>query len=260
MAELAIKGHPTRGKEVIKILEMLGGVNKHQIDAIRQNYVYFIDMDNTIRLLQINQLLLEQYIVYSLEEFEEKYPYKVGDKVILNPHPCVITSAIWDSTYNEILYYVKGNYFHVMTDANSLQSFEEETMKENNIPTIQDQTTVETMKKYKNSKSEDISEDLFDEVCKTAFGDISYKASEQTCDTYNKIKNSKFRNDRIFQMALALAPTFAREGLNLQQRLINNGCDVSSCTVGDKDILHAYGESLKLWATAFVDELNNNTK
>lgn len=116
------------------------------------------------------------------------------------------------------------------------------------------------MKEDKNNKSEDISKDLFDEVCKTAFGDISYKANEQTCDTYNKIKNSKFRNDRIFQMALALAPTFAREGLNLQQRLIDNGCDVSSCTVGDKDILHAYGESLKLWATAFVDELNNNTK
>lgn len=108
--------------------------------------------------------------------------------------------------------------------------------------------------------AEDINKDLFDDVCKTAFGDISYKANEQTCDTYNKIKNNKLRNDKIFQMALALAPTFVKAGLDLQQRLINNGCDVSSCTVGDKDILHAYGENLKLWATAFVDELNNNTK
>ena len=116
------------------------------------------------------------------------------------------------------------------------------------------------MKEDKNSKLEDINKELFDEVCKTAFGDISYKANKQTCDTYNKIKNNKLRNDKIFQMALALAPTFAQAGLDLQQRLLNNGCDVSSCTVGDKDILHAYGESLKLWATAFVDELNNNTK
>lgn len=27
------------------------------------------------------------------------------------------------------------------------------------------------------------------------------------------------------------------------------------CKINGKDILHAYGESLKLWATAFVDEL-----
>ena len=81
MADLAIKGHPTRGKEVIQLLEMLGGVNKYKIDAIRQTYVYFIDTDGIIRLLQINQLLPEKDIVYSLEEFEEKYPYKVGDEV-----------------------------------------------------------------------------------------------------------------------------------------------------------------------------------
>ena len=65
-----------------------------------------------------------------------------------------------------------------------------------------------------------LSEKEIKEECKTAFGDISYKANEQACDTYNKIKNSKLRNYRIFQMALALAPTFAREGLNLQQRLL----------------------------------------
>lgn len=259
MAELAIKGHPTRGEEVIKLLEMLGGVNKHKIDAIRQNYVYFIDTDNIIRLLQINQLLPEQYIVYSLEEFEEKFPYKVGDNVthyvgrLLETQ--VITNMRWDSNYDCVLYYLDN--CNIIKVEDILYKI---GCSKDDIPTIQDKSTVEIMKEDKNNKSEDISKDLFDEVCKTAFGDISYKANEQACDTYNKIKNSKFRNDRIFQMALALAPIFAREGLNLQQRLINNGCDVSSCTVGDKDILHAYGESLKLWATAFVDELNNNTK
>lgn len=236
MAELAIKGHPTRGKEVIEILEMLGGNNKYNFRGDKAHC--FILNGN----IQCSDILFDEKI-FTLEEFEKKYPYKVGDKVILDPHPCIIISMIWDATYNEILYHVKGADFHLLADVNSLQPFKEKIMKED-----------------KNNKSEDISKDLFDEVCKTAFGDISHKANEQACDTYNKIKNSKFRNDRIFQMALALAPTFAREGLNLQQRLINNGCDVSSCTVGNKDILHAYGESLKLWATTFVDELNNNTK
>ena len=110
MAELAIKGHPTRGGEVIKLLEMLGGVNKHQIDAIRQNYVYFIDTDNIIRLLQINQLLPEKDIVYSLEEFEEKYPYKVGDNVTHHVGKLLETHTIigmrWDSDKCRILYYL----------------------------------------------------------------------------------------------------------------------------------------------------------
>lgn len=217
MADLAIKGHPTRGKEVIEILEMLGGKNTVNHDGRNTGRFYFIDTTNIIRNGYGTGKLVGMDS-YTLEEVEAKCPYKVGDKVILDSCPCIITDAIWDSTYNEIFYYVKGNDFHIMADVNSLQPFKEEIMKED-----------------KNNTLEDISKDLFDEVC-------------------------KFRNDRIFQMALALAPTFAQAGLDLQQRLINNDCDVSSCTVGDKDILHAYGESLKLWATAFVDELNNNTK
>lgn len=62
----------------------------------------------------------------------------------------------------------------------------------------------------------------------------------------------------IFEMAKAIAPIVAQEGLNKQQDIIRAGYAPSKCTVGDKDILHAYGESLKLWATAFVDELLTN--
>ena len=153
MAELAIKGHPTRGEEVIKLLEMLGGVNKHKIDAIRQNYVYFIDMDNIIRLLQINQLLPEQYIVYSLEEFEEKFPYKVGDNVthyvgrLLETQ--VITNMRWDSNYDCVLYYLDNcNIIKVEDILYKIGS------PEDNIPTIQDKTTVETMKEDKGNISD----------------------------------------------------------------------------------------------------------
>ena len=112
MVKLAIRGHATRGKEVIQLLEMLGGVNKHQIGAIRQTYVYFIDTDGIIRLLQIDQLLPEKDIVYSLEEFEEKFPYKVGDTValyvglILEKEAHTIIGMRWDSDKCRILYYL----------------------------------------------------------------------------------------------------------------------------------------------------------
>ena len=64
------------------------------------------------------------------------------------------------------------------------------------------------------------------------------------------------RNEMIFEMAKAIAPSIANIGIALQNNLAQRGTDPSKCTVGDKDIPHAYGETLKVWATAFVDELN----
>lgn len=147
MANLAIKGHPTRGKDVIEILEMLGGVNKHQIGAIRQTYVYFLDIDGIIRLLQISQLRTEQYIVYSLEEFLEKYPYKIGDRVtyIYNHlrETQIITNMRWDSNYDCVLYYLDD--YNVIKVEDILYKI---GSPEDNIPTIQDKSTVETIKEH----------------------------------------------------------------------------------------------------------------
>ena len=126
MAQLGIKGHPIRGREVIQLLEMLGGVNKYQIDAIRETYVYFVDEDGIIRLLQISQLRPNQYTVYSLEEFEKKFPYKVGDKVTLDKSPCIITEMYWD--WDDVIYYVSGDDFlkGVYSTDKDLQPYKEE--------------------------------------------------------------------------------------------------------------------------------------
>ena len=88
MTELAIKGHETRGKEVIELLEMLGGKNKNLTGAIGtcvvDPKVYFIE-NNNIYWYYYGGLdcdgRLENMCVFTLEEFEEKFPYKVGDKV-----------------------------------------------------------------------------------------------------------------------------------------------------------------------------------
>ena len=130
MAQLAIKGHPTRGREVIQLLVMLGGVNKHQIDAIRETYVYFVDIDGIIRLLQIDQLLPEQYIVYSLEEFEEKFPYKVGDKVEVRENGKVlsISNMIWEDELSTVYYGDMEDIVYYTAD--ELKPYKEElTMK-----------------------------------------------------------------------------------------------------------------------------------
>ena len=64
------------------------------------------------------------------------------------------------------------------------------------------------------------------------------------------------KEDKIFQMALAMAPVFAQEGLDLLEKVHNNGYNPAEVTIEGKDIIHSHGHSLKLWATAFVEEID----
>lgn len=75
MANLAIRGHATRGKEVVEILEMLGGKNIYNYGGERN--MWYILEDYTIS----TDFDLNKEKGFTLEEFLEKYPYKVGDKV-----------------------------------------------------------------------------------------------------------------------------------------------------------------------------------
>ena len=81
---LAIKGHSTRGQEVIEILEMLGGENysyrlSGKLSGKTENY-YYIGNYNGINYIP-KEKLNDSFITFTLEEFIEKFPYKVGDKV-----------------------------------------------------------------------------------------------------------------------------------------------------------------------------------
>lgn len=86
--KLAIKGHATRGKEVIELLQMMGGhatvINKISNETDK---VFFIsDTENcfyrkSIRFIPDSSKEIEEFIIFTLEEFLKKYPFKVGDKV-----------------------------------------------------------------------------------------------------------------------------------------------------------------------------------
>lgn len=81
--KLAIKGHATRGKEVIKLLEMLGGRNKNHCTGIFINLIYFINENGYIEST-VDFFKKCHYETSTLEEFEKLYPYKVGDKVVVS--------------------------------------------------------------------------------------------------------------------------------------------------------------------------------
>lgn len=81
MAQLAIKGHQTRGKEVIEILEMLGGKNDFNLFGDASDLYYYINNDNKITYTLCN--INGDFKIFTIEEFFEKYPYKIGDVVML---------------------------------------------------------------------------------------------------------------------------------------------------------------------------------
>ena len=85
MATIAIRGHETRGKEVIEILEMLGGKNQNNVYSGKDTFhYYFIDNETgyiRTKLYTDDFWTKLTYNIFTLEEFFEKFPYKVGDRV-----------------------------------------------------------------------------------------------------------------------------------------------------------------------------------
>lgn len=82
--KLAIKGHATRGEEVIELLEMMGG-NPLAASGSRESYCYYISENTATKYISwdyIGPEEIDKYEIFTLEEFLEKYPFKIGDKVI----------------------------------------------------------------------------------------------------------------------------------------------------------------------------------
>ena len=76
--KIAIKGHITRGKEVIQILKNLGGINIH--NHLGNNFGAYYELHgNSIVCMSTKS---DNYKYYTLEEFEKEFPFKFGDKVI----------------------------------------------------------------------------------------------------------------------------------------------------------------------------------
>ena len=75
--KIAIKANPSRGKEIISLLETLGDT-KTTLSGDGELYTYYIDDNNVIRYNDAPK----NYKVYTLEEFEKEFPFKIGDRVI----------------------------------------------------------------------------------------------------------------------------------------------------------------------------------
>ena len=101
---LAIRGHSTRGEEVIELLEMLGGDNAGEMTGYTDDGYYFIRADNEIDCKRYN-IVDNNLFVFTLEKFLEKYPHKVGDKVADCYRDLItIKSMKWSNDFETMVY------------------------------------------------------------------------------------------------------------------------------------------------------------
>lgn len=127
--KIAIQGHLTRGKEVIKLLESLGGKKLYYLNADDKYLVFFIDDNGYISCLRYeNPILKECYKIYTLEEFKKEFPFKVGDKVVFKDILTDIHTITGFEFYRDEFCYLLDNlYFHYSaTKLKLYQSMKEE--------------------------------------------------------------------------------------------------------------------------------------
>lgn len=86
LADFCIKGHPSRGGEVIRFLEMIGGRQREDFKykGCDENSCYYIDDDNFIKSRGIAP------VFYTIGYINKNFPYKVGDEVLYKGRKCCI--------------------------------------------------------------------------------------------------------------------------------------------------------------------------
>ena len=81
--KIAIQGHPIKGHKVIQILESLGGVKLYYSNASDKYLIFFIDDEGYISCFHHESPLVKEcFKIYTLEEFEKDFPFKIGDEVM----------------------------------------------------------------------------------------------------------------------------------------------------------------------------------
>lgn len=111
--DISIKGHRSRGNEVMEILEMLGGKITYECgykDGFNSSRYFFINREknSAIDYYLYNTEKLENYYVFTIEGFLKEFSYKVGDKVIHNGEVKEIIEAKWSKFRNTVVYTIKG--------------------------------------------------------------------------------------------------------------------------------------------------------
>lgn len=129
MGRLALRGHSTRGVEVIAILEMYGGVNYNNALGSNPDGIYFIEADNIVSdtIRRVNH---EEFTILTLEDYLKKYPCKVGEFVNVNLYngeyfADEIVKIIWGSKEEGPIYITKRGYSRIIEDVEYIVPYDD---------------------------------------------------------------------------------------------------------------------------------------
>lgn len=179
--ELGIKGHETRGKEVIELLKMLGGrIDVEDLPFDNDNFVFYIGYNKCVYPSTVSSF---KGVIYSLEEFEDKFPFKVGDFVDTPEYESEvrINTMKWDVYSEEVLYMV---YY---VDEEEWYTAEE----------LLDYNDIEDYKNIKSNKEETITIDDFKANTKEWLIDKLESMSKDNalqaiCNIYDELHKPKY--------------------------------------------------------------------
>ena len=187
MAQLAIEGHKKRGEEVIEILEMLGGRNTHGYNGYTEPLYYYIDKDGSIEG-DADKEILFPCIYSTLEEFLEKFPYKVGDKVLYKIYNVysTIKTMTWNEEKEQVIYRLDSQKLWVAT-ADELEKSTIKTITIEDFKANSKEWLINTLESMSKNDALQTICDLHDELHKPQLP-TTY---EECCKVLNIIPNNK---------------------------------------------------------------------
>ena len=146
MAQLTIEGHLTRGREIIEIFKMLGGKEVGYSGLSSHCYYYIDEYGNIAGTTSLPNS--KTFAIYTLEEFLEKFPYKIGDKVTHSDYesPLEIVGMKWED--DSIRYEVYTNDYGYWFSVDELQPYKKEIVIDNLVTEEDFNNTPEVEQEY----------------------------------------------------------------------------------------------------------------
>ncbi len=160
---IAIRGHKTRGAEVIKALEELGGKNSYPLSGGYEGNIYFIDKYNVIDYMPITIKDIDKiYQIYTLDEYLEtlNQAEQKNDDTQRQLSVDIETAKQWYKTNNETLKQLALSLFteEELTKVELPTSWEEFCNKYDNVNNewyVNSLSSVDTFKKGNRDSYED---------------------------------------------------------------------------------------------------------
>lgn len=116
MKRLGIKGDKYRYTEIKVLLESIGGFNEYDIMCNNEESYYYINLFDEIDSEPLDGLLIDNTQIYTIDEFYQKFPYKLGD--IVHDKTVDTNVEIIDMEWinNNVLYTCKVTDNHYYTE------------------------------------------------------------------------------------------------------------------------------------------------